>query len=622
MSHSSIRPVAATLLVGVLSAVSSASPRLAPQQPDRGSPPHVVYSTLLGGAAGSYDGASDVAVDQDGNAIVVGTTESSDFPVRNALQATMKGSADAFVAKFAPDGTLLFSTFLGGTESDSASAVAVDASGAIYVAGSTNSTDFPVKNGFQMSKGDVADAFVAKLAPDGSSIVWASFLGGNGSDSVFDLAVDTTGRVVVAGEVVPLSGGSATFPVVGGLQSTYGGGSSDAFLSLVSADGRTLVASTLLDMGSQTQAIPPGRDVISTIRVIPGRSDVFFSGYTDSDETDDAIAFVARIAAPESKTLDPQLSITMIFHAYPERVREYLEHPELHGWKLTRGMLLRYPNDYSDHKSPDGGPAAEVTMLADGLCHPGANGTCDDVVSLVRYTTDLDPTEAANLPLLNEFYLDYPVADSQGAVYIAGDVYSERLTTVNPLQPTWGGNDDVVIAVLEPGTLKKAMVTFFGGDGYDDPTSMAVDKDGNIYVVGLTTLSTAFPTTPGALQTVPKGRNDGFLVKISPVGPFADAPDFSLSFANPTVNVSRGQKVTVTLDVNRVGGFDGKVKVSPPPQVPGFKSPKKSPSVPGTTLALKFKVKSDAPAGPTSFTFTGTDNDGRTRTATVTLNVE
>lgn len=610
--------LASLACVGLVAVTTTATRPTPAPQGSRGAAPRVVYSTLLGGAAGNFDGAYDLAVDAAGNAYVVGTTESSDFPVQDALQPTMKGNSDAFVAKFAPDGSLVFSTFLGGAEREGATAVAFDASGAIYVAGHTASSDFPRKNALQPAYGGALDAFVTKLAPDGASIVWSTFLGGNGTDVVRDMIVDRNGNVYVAGEVQPASGGAATFPTVNAAQPEYGGGPSDAFVSLISADGGELIASTFLDAGIQSGEGRPGRDVVSTMRVLSGSSDAYIAGYAELDEDEDEIAFVGRIRLSTNKLLEPQLSIPILFGVG----REYLEHPELRGYKLTRGMLLAYPQDKPGGLRPQGGAAGEVTMLAEGLCRPESGGTCNDIVSLVRYDRDLVPTAFANLPLLNEFFLEYPVADSQGAIYIAGSVSSNRLPTVNPLQATFGGLDDVVVAVLEPGTLESAMVTYFGGDGVDTPTCIATDAAGNIYVTGITTVSTVFPTTPGALQEQPKGRNDGFLFKISALGPFPDAPDFSLSFDPSTIEVSRGTKITVPLAIDRVGGFTGRVRVTSPAAAPGFKLPKKAVTVEGGSAALKIKIKPDAPVGPTSFTFTGTDAEGRARSATVTLVVQ
>lgn len=609
----------AALLVSVLASPASSHTRLAPRADgERGTAPHVVFSTLLGGEAGNFDGASDVTVDSSGNAVLVGSTESADFPTKSALQDSLEGSHDGFLAKFAPDGTLLFSTFLGGDEADSASAVAVDSSGAIYVAGSTSSDDFPVTDAYQVNRAGFSDVFVTKLSADGSTIVWSTLLGGSGIDSASDVTVDGTGRVIVTGEVSPVAAEIPTFPNVGAVQPLYAGGSSDAFVSTFSADGRELLASTLLDMQMQSGAGAPGRDAITAVRVLSGGTDVFVSGFAEFADGNGEIAFIARLDVHDGRMQRPESFIGLLFGAYP-RARELLAHPETIGWKLTRGMLLRYPDAISDGSRRGGG--GDLAMLAEGLCHPGPNGKCNDAVSLVRYTPDIVPTEFANLAPLNDFFLDAVSTDSQGALYIAGDLHTDRLTTINPFQPDFGGNNDVIVAALAPQSLEPAMVSFFGGDGFDTPSAITTDAEGNIFVAGVTTLSTTFPVTPDAVQSVPKGRNDAFLVKISAVGPFPELPDFALAFDPATVRVQRNTKVSVPLLLERIGGFVGGVKITPPSQVPGFKSPKKRPTVTGNSTLLKFKVKSTAPLGPTSFRFSGTDSEGRTRSATIQLEV-
>src|SRR5207245_524773 len=143
--------------------------------------PLLVYSTYLGGA--NNDNASAVAVDAAGNAYVTGITASAtNFPTTaGAFQMTSAGGSDAFVTKLNPTGSaLVYSTFLGGGDNDNAAAVAVDAAGNAYVTGITSSTAFPTTAAaFHTTfRGGGSDAFVTKLNPTGSALVYSTFLGG------------------------------------------------------------------------------------------------------------------------------------------------------------------------------------------------------------------------------------------------------------------------------------------------------------------------------------------------------------------------------------------------------------------------------------------------------------
>ncbi|MCX6576439.1 MAG: SBBP repeat-containing protein, partial [Candidatus Aminicenantes bacterium] len=157
----------------------------------------LAYSTFLGGTGN--DSGAGIAVDSFGSAYVTGFTESSDFPFFSAYDSTANGNRDVFVTKFTPAGnSLAYSTFLGGSESDVGSDVAVDAGGAAYVTGTTYSADFPMQNAFDSSIGGgylwsgyyVYDAFVTKIDSTGRSLVFSTFLGGAGSDYGNAIAVD------------------------------------------------------------------------------------------------------------------------------------------------------------------------------------------------------------------------------------------------------------------------------------------------------------------------------------------------------------------------------------------------------------------------------------------------
>jgi hypothetical protein len=138
------------------------------------------YLTYLGGT--EQDGLSGFAVDDSGVAYVCGTTQSSDFPTTvGCYDSSYHGSGDVYVAKLSADGSsLTYGTFLGGTSTDTAGDLAIDGDGAIYVTGSTESTDFPAASGpgYDTSHSDMADAFVVKMAADGASLTYATFLGG------------------------------------------------------------------------------------------------------------------------------------------------------------------------------------------------------------------------------------------------------------------------------------------------------------------------------------------------------------------------------------------------------------------------------------------------------------
>lgn len=238
--------------------------------------PVVVYSTLLGGAAGNFDGAKDVAVDAQGNAYIVGIAESSDFPTRNPFDGVppQRFASKAFIAKFAPDGSLIYSTFLGGADgSSAASAIAVDASGAIYVAGSTN-PDFPIVNAFQPATGSFADAFITKLNAAGNTILYSSFLGGNQGENVKDLKLDAQNNAYIVGTIDARGATIVTFPTVNPVQANYGGGDRDIFFSKVSANGSNLLASTYLGEN--------GDDEVQSVTVSSDGSRVGIIGASDS----------------------------------------------------------------------------------------------------------------------------------------------------------------------------------------------------------------------------------------------------------------------------------------------------------------------------------------------------
>jgi hypothetical protein len=201
----------------------------------------LVYSTYLGGGV---DEGFGIAVDSSGSAYVTGYTYSTSFPTKNPLQANLAGDSDIFITKFSPAGnTLVYSTYLGGSDLDEAFGIAVDASGSAYITGKTRSNDFPTVNAFQPTfGGGNEDAFVAKINPAGSALVYSTYLGGSGSEgNLSRIALDSAGDAYVVG-----STDSTDFPTASAIQSARAGPGDNAFVTKLNAAGNGLIYSTYL----------------------------------------------------------------------------------------------------------------------------------------------------------------------------------------------------------------------------------------------------------------------------------------------------------------------------------------------------------------------------------------
>ncbi len=201
------------------------------------------WITYLGG--GSSDDGFGIAVDGAGCVYVTGYTTSFPFPTTpGAMKSGMGGGQDAFVTKLSPDGaSLVWSTCLGGDAgADAGASIAVDAAGYVYVCGQTFSSDFPATLGaYSRTIASAADAFIVKMKPDGSGLVWGTFLGGaSGTQKAYDLAIDPSGNVYVVGTT-----SSASFPTPNGFSTTMGG-SSAAFAAKVSSTGASLLWGTYI----------------------------------------------------------------------------------------------------------------------------------------------------------------------------------------------------------------------------------------------------------------------------------------------------------------------------------------------------------------------------------------
>jgi len=189
----------------------------------------LVYSTYLGG--GSSDEAHSITVDGSRNAYVTGGTASANFPVVNAYDGSLSGSSDAFVTKLNPAGNaLLYSTYLGGSDGDNASRVAIDGADNTYVTGFTLSPDFPTVNAYDWSYNGGGDVFITKLNPSGNALVYSTYLGGSNYDRVSGIAANGSGNAYVSAWT-----SSSDLPTVNPYDGSFNGGDYDAFVAKLGA---------------------------------------------------------------------------------------------------------------------------------------------------------------------------------------------------------------------------------------------------------------------------------------------------------------------------------------------------------------------------------------------------
>jgi hypothetical protein len=202
-----------------------------------------VWTLPITGDPLQHDYASDITLDSSENVWITGYTASESFPLVNALDDSLTGFTEAFIMKLDPDnGTILYSTYLGGDYSERGYGITIDDAGEIYVVGSTGSTDFPTTPDAYQDHPSAplyiyTDAFITKLSPQGDEILYSTYFGGFKDDYARNVRLDGAGNIIISGQT-----GADDFPLVNPIQTAPDG----IFVSKLSADGSTLLFSTYL----------------------------------------------------------------------------------------------------------------------------------------------------------------------------------------------------------------------------------------------------------------------------------------------------------------------------------------------------------------------------------------
>ena len=498
--------------------------------------PVLKYSTYLGGGSGvdKSDWGYGIAVDNAGNAYVAGLAYPADFPTTNGAFDRIGGYA-GFVTKFDQNGALVYSTFLGGSGYvTEARAIAVDTTGHAYVTGQTGRTDFPTTQGaFQTSCAPGGspygcnDAFVVKLNPEGSGLVYSTYLGGPsdsttpgvyGDETGNGIAIDAEGNAYVTGLTR-----SNDFPVTANaFQKTWAGGWADVFVAKLNASGSALVYATYLGgtggslhgdeayaiaVDGQSQAYVTGMTTSADFPTTVGAFRPAWSGYPNG--------FISKLSADGS---------ALVYSTYlvgPGSGRVY----------GGRGIAV----DGVGNAYVTGGQAESGFPTTSGVFQPQCTptGLCADA-----FVLKLNPTGTA---LIWSTYLGGTAGeqgnaialDAQGHVYVTGQTDSTNFPLFDPAQATYaGGPNDAFVTKMSADGSHLIYSTYFGGSGDDAGFGIAVDQSGIAYVTGATS-STNFPTLNPA-QSTNHGVFDAFVFKL-----FSSAPPDDWRSTRPASNLAR-----------------------------------------------------------------------------------
>jgi hypothetical protein len=512
--------------------------------------PVLTYSTYLGGTGG--DMAYGVTVDSSGDAYVTGSTGSTNFPVKSAVQSSPGGDGDAFVAELNPAGSaLLYSTYLGGSGVDVGQGIAVDPSGAAYVIGTT-SGGFPVTTGaFQTTYGGGnSNAFVAKLGPGGTKLDYVTYLGGNAADFGLAIAIDGSGDAFVTG-----STSSPNFPVLpnpGAFQVGNDGCitagttttcTADAFVTELNPTGTGLVYSTYLG-GS---AADSGQAI-----AVDSQGYCYVGGYTNSTD------FPTQAPLQSSSGGGSDGFITelkpggqaVVFSTYWGGSGN----DEILGLALDSQGSIYVTGQTQSDDFPTAGNTYQASYGGNGdaflskFASPDKSGQNG---STKVYSTYLGGSQADQG--------NGVAVDSSGDAIVVGYTQSSDFPSLDPMQTIPGISgagtcgtvtcSDAFITKFGPSGAP-VYSTYLGGSQNDAAQAVALDSSGTPYIAGSTD-SPNFPVISGAIQSVYAGSGtsgNAFVAKVDP----SDAPGVALTpqsvnFGNQTVGQATTTPQTVTL---------------------------------------------------------------------------
>ncbi|MFW9922496.1 MAG: SBBP repeat-containing protein [Candidatus Thorarchaeota archaeon] len=461
----------------------------------------LIYSTYIGGSSDAatnnddFEWVEEIFLDEEGYVYLVGQSTSTDFPCTDsAFNSTYSGGiSDGFVMKLDPNcSSIIFCTFIGGSGRDYCWDIKVDSEGFIYIGGSTTSRDFPVTPGANDTThlNYYWDGYVAKLSPNGSSLVYSTYIGGGDSDYIHSIDIDDEGCVYIIGETY-----SYDFIRTEDAFDKYRSGEADGFIVKLSNDGSKILYSTYMG-GSGNY------DSLEKI-VVDSEKNIYCIGYTPSGD----FPITSNAYDKENEYVD----IVIFKFSYNFSVLEFSTFFGGSGYDLASDFVIDNNGDII------------ITGRTNGEGFPLTENAFDGTYNGGREDCFIAKLTANGSKLLYSTFFggsDYDVGssiavDSNNNVYITGLTYSIDLPiTANAFQKTFGGSTDIFILKLALDGSNSFYSSYLGGSSYEHSNKIILENENNFYIVGRTT-SDNFPITEDALDKTYNNGNDGFLCKFS-----------------------------------------------------------------------------------------------------------